>query len=174
MGHPTALSADEERDVLDAAVADTRIKKVVSGRHARVLVGAIDAGRRDSADTHHAVAGFYDYTTGKSVAAVIDLDSMSVVDVQETSVQPQLSSTEASEAERLAASHPMVKELLKGRALNPLTRLYFPAWAERNDPPHRYAVVFARPSKHERMYAIVDLTDEAIAEVLTPDDIKSQ
>ena len=174
MAHPTALSAGEERDVLKAAEADKRIKKVVSGRNARVLVGAIEAGRRDPVETRQAVAGFYDYATGKTVAAVVDLASMKVVDVEESPVQPQLSSSEALEAERIAESDPMINGLLKGRPLNPLTRLYFPIWAERNEPPHRYAVVFARPSKHERMYAIVDLTDEVVAEVLTPADIKSQ
>ena len=174
MGHPTALKEDDEHAALDAASTDERIKKVVAGRHARVLVGGVDAGRREPEGQRRAVVGYYDYATGTSVAAVVDLESQKVIDVEESPVQLQLSTEEAREAERIASEHPAVGAFLGGRKLNPLTRLYFPAWAERRAPPHRYAVVFARPSNHERLYAIVDLTDATVAEDLTPSDIKAQ
>ena len=174
MGHPTKLDEDDEHAVLQAAAADQRIKKVAAGRHARVLVGAIERGRRTADRKREAVVGYFDYAAGKSVAAVVDLDTKAVVEVDESSVQLQLSADEAREAERLAAAEPAIKELVGTRKLDPLTRLYFPAWAGRDDPPHRYAVVFARPSNHERRYAIVDLTVGKVAEVLSPDQIQKQ
>jgi Cu2+-containing amine oxidase len=174
MANLDPLTTAEERDVLAVVSADRRMKGVLSGRNAQVLLAPVSRSRGQPADSRHAVVGFYDYAMGRSVAAVVDLKSKDVVAVEESPVQLQLSTKEASEAERLARTHPAIKQLLVGRKLNPLTRLYFPAWAGRDDPPHRYAVVFARPSKHERRYAIVDLTDEVVVEVLTPDAIRSQ
>jgi hypothetical protein len=174
VAHPTPLSPKEEHDTLAAVTSDKRIKPIVAGRHARVLVGALDAGHGRPADQHQAVVAYFDYITGRSVAAVVDLDTSKVVDGDESPVQLQLSAAEAATAERIAGADPAIKTFLNGRPLDPLTRLYFPAWAGRFDPPHRFAVVFARPSKHERRYAIVDLTDEVVIEALAPDDIKSQ
>ena len=174
MANLAPLTRAEERDLLAVANADKRMKGFLTGRNAQLLIGPVDRDRRGSTDSRHAVVGFYNYALGRSMAAVVDLKSKEVVEVDESPVQLQLSADEASEAERLARTHPAIKESLGGRRLNPLTRLYFPAWAERYDPPHRYAVVFARPSKHERRYAIVDLTEQKVVEVLTPGDIKRQ
>ena len=174
MAHPTPLTKKQERDTLTAVATDPRIKQIATGHHARVLVGALDAGHGRPADQHQAVVAYFDYARGRSVAAVVDLETNKVVDVDESPVQLQLSAAEAADAERTALANPAIKTFLNGRPLNPLTRLYFPTWGGRFDPPHRFAVVFARPSKHERRYAIVDLTDAVVIEVLAPDDIKSQ
>ena len=174
MANLAPLTRAEERDVLAVAIADKRMKDFLVDRHAELFVGPVNRDRMGSTDSRHAVIGFYNYALGRSMAAVVDLKAKKVVDVDESPVQLQLSAKEASEAERLARTHPEIKALLGGRRLNPLTRLYFPSWAERYDPPHRYAVVFARPSKHERRYAIVDLTDQNVVEVLAPRDIRRQ
>jgi hypothetical protein len=54
--------------------------------------------------------------------------------------------------------------------MNPLTRLYFPPQeASENALLHRYAIVFLRPNNSERRYAVVDLSEKKVIDVLTPD-----
>jgi hypothetical protein len=168
------LTRSEERDALAIAAADRRLKELAAGRNAPVLIRPIGHGRRQPADARHALLGFYDYERNRAVVAVVDLSGKRIEKVSDSPFQLQLSAKEAREAEQLAGRYPAIRDLLAGRKLNPLTRLYFPPWAGRDDPPHRYAIVFARPSNHERRYAIVDLSEQEVVDVLTPGQIRGQ
>lgn len=59
-----------------------------------------------------------------------------------------------------------MKAALGGRKMNQLVRLYFPPYAHAHDPPHRYAIVFLRPTKSERRYAVVDLSEQRVVDVM--------
>ena len=66
----------------------------------------------------------------------------------------------------MAQKDKRVIRFLKKRKPNPLTRLYFPPGATGADPLHRHAIVFLRPTTSERRYAIVDLSDGDVIDVL--------
>ncbi len=108
------------------------------------------------------VVGVYDYEKNTTLVALVDPKKKSVVGVEEIAAQFQLSDEEAKTAEALAAKDKRVRKFLGKRALNPLTRLYFPP----RGPKHRYAIVFARPTTSERRYAIVDLSAGQVTDVL--------
>lgn len=164
------LTRTEERAAIDLARADRRLRQVAGNRHEAVLAQSVRAERRSTAG-RHALVGFYDYDKDRSVVAVVDLKAGKVRSVQDAPAQYQLAPAEIRRAEQLAKRDPTVRNFLDGRPLNPLTRLYFPPWAGKDDPPHRYAIVFARPSNSERRYAIVDLSAQRVAEVLTTDHL---
>ena len=86
-----------------------------------------------------------------------------VVGVHETPAQFQLSGPERRKAERLAGADERVRSFLRRRRMNALTRLYFPPGAVSG---HRYAIVFVRPTTVHRRYAVVDLTDGLVVDVL--------
>lgn len=126
--------------------------------------------RRQPKGAEQAVVGVYDHAKGRSLVAVVDVAARDVLGVEETPVQFQLGAEEQEEAETLAARDPRVEAFLGGREANPLTRLYFPPDAGKDDPPHRYGIVFLRPTTSERLYAVVDLTDRRVHAVLPPPD----
>ena len=145
----------------------------MSGRSRAVLVApALEGTVKD--DAQHVVVGVYDYSQDRSLAATIDLRRQAVVSVEEVPVQFQLSAEERTEAESLAAADARVVEFLAGRPMNPLTRLYFPPSSARHAPPHRYAIVFLRPTKDDRRYAVVDLSERQVAELLSPEHLTAQ
>ena len=61
-----------------------------------------------------------------------------------------------------------MKSFLRRRRLNPLTRLYFPPG---DTTGHRFAIVFVRPSSSERRYAVVDLAEKQVVDVLDESDL---
>jgi hypothetical protein len=111
---------------------DERLRGVVGGRSRTVLVQPTTIDRKDS-DARQAAVGFYDYDTNRSLVAVVDLGAQEVRAVEETPVQFQLSQEEKQEAEELVAGDERAREFLGDRDMNPLTRLFFPSYARRDD-----------------------------------------
>jgi hypothetical protein len=112
------------------------------------------------------VAAIYDHAEGRSLVAL--LDSNGVTGVHETPAKFQLSEQERELAEKLAVTDSRVKLFLRRRQMKPLTRLYFPPG---DSSGHRFAIVFARPTSSERLYAVVDLTDKQVTEILDQNDL---
>jgi hypothetical protein len=136
-----------------------------------VLVRPKPPHRGEAEDKHQVVVGFFDYQENKSVVALVDTEAKNVLAVEEVPVSFQLSEEEQREAERLAASDARVTAILGGRSMNPLTRLFFPRNVAPEARAHRYAIVFLRPTERERFYAIVDLSANAVVDVLTRDQL---
>jgi hypothetical protein len=107
------------------------------------------------------IVGMHDPVRGRSLVALVGAGG--VVGVHETPARFQLSAKERAFAAKLAQGDERVRSFLRRRSMNALTRLYFPPGG---DPGHRYAIVFARPTTTERRYAVVDLTDEKVVDVL--------
>jgi hypothetical protein len=167
------LGADEVDLAVRLSSEDERLRGVVGGRSRTVLVQPTTIDRKDS-EARQAVVGFYDYDTNRSLVAVVDLGAQEVRAVEETPVQFQLSQEEKQEAEELVAGDQRARDFLGDRNMNPLTRLFFPSYARRDDPPHRYAVVFLLPSASERRFAVVDLSDRRVVEVFGPERLTAQ
>ena len=150
----------------EATVAIARkhpdLKVVLGGRSKVVFVEPNLSGRDDEHSGQTAV-GIHDYKRGRSIVAVVDPQTEKVIGIEELPVQLQLADEEREEANALAAKNKRVSAFLKGRALDPLTRLYFPP---NGDPSHRYAIVFARPDTSARLYAVVDLSAGKVTEIL--------
>jgi hypothetical protein len=160
------LTRPQREAAVKIATAD---KRLTTGRKARLRPVFAAPNLHDPAQKHggeQVVVGFYDYDRGRSVVALVDPKEETVLGVEETDAQLQLSDEEKREAEGLATKDERVKAFLSRRKANPLTRLYFPPEAARHDPPHRHAIVFLRPSNSERRYAIVDLTDGQTVDIL--------
>ena len=137
-------------------------------RRGRPLIVRPNPPHRGETEGGELVA-YFDYDENTSVVAVVDAKTKKVVTVEEVPVTFQLSDLERREAEALASSDDRVVGILRGRNMNPLTRLYFPRTAVSDARQHRYAIVFLRPNDHERCYAIVDLSANAVVDVLTRD-----
>jgi hypothetical protein len=152
------LSAAARRRVLRTAHEHKTLGPVLDGR-GRVLL--VEPHLARGAAEEQAVVGVYDYERDRTLVAIIDSGGK-VITVEELPVQLQLSDDERAEAESLASADPHVRAFLRRRRMNPLTRLYFPP----TGPAHRYAVVFLRPSSSERAYAVVDLSEGRVTEVL--------
>ena len=174
MGNLAPLSRAEEKATRAIATADPRLGRLIEGRNGPTLLRPIERDRHQPDAARQALIGLYDYEHDRTVVAVVDLDDKVVVTVEDSPVQLQLSANEAREAVRLAGKDPQVKEMLAGRKMDPLTRLYFPPWAKRHDPPHRYAIVFIRPNTSERIFAVVDLSQGQVVEVLHPAQLRAQ
>jgi hypothetical protein len=159
------LSTERRERALAIARRDRRLKPLLSGQHRAVLVepNLHDPQRPDA---QQVVIGVVDYREGRSLVALVDPAGNKVVGVEETSAQFQLSESEKRLAEDLAIKDKRVIRFLKKRKPNPLTRLYFPPGAAQADPAHRHAIVFLRPTTSERRYAIVDLSDGDVIDVL--------
>ena len=130
------------------------------GRVVTVAPNLHDQRNPDPGET--VIVGVYDYEKNRTLVALVHPKEKKVVAVEEIAAQFQLSDEEVRAAESLAGEDTRILEFLGKRALNPLTRLYFPP----RGPQHRYAIVFARPSTSERRYAIVDLSAGRVADVL--------
>lgn len=154
---------------LDEAIAIARLnpelKRVLEGRARALFVEPVPASRGAS-DEEHVLLGLYDYLSDRALVALIDRSRKAVASVQESRAHFQLANEEREEAERLAGTDEGVRAFLRGRPMQPLTRLYLPR-AGRGDAGHRYAIVFLRPTSRERAYAVVDLTDGRLTELIS-------
>jgi hypothetical protein len=146
------------------------LQSLVKSRHRVILVQPNTADRGQPEGAEQAIVGLYDYERNRSVIALVDTQENKVVALADSVAHFQLSEEERKEAETLAAEDPGVDAFLNGRSINPLTRLYFPPGAAFQGAPHRYAVVFLRPDSSERRYAVVDLSERRVVEVLTRRD----
>jgi len=163
--HDVKVLSTERRDAaLAIARRDRRLKPLLSGQHRAVLVEPnLHDPRRP--DAQHVVIGLVDYRKGRSLVALVDPAEHKVVGLEETPAQFQLSDSEKHVAETLAMKDKRVIRFLNKRKPNPLTRLYFPPDSQA-DVLHRHAIVFLRPTNSERRYAIVDLSDGDVIDVL--------
>lgn len=159
------LSKAERDAALQVARRDRRLKPLLSARYRVVLIepNLHDIKRPAAEDV---VLGLVDYEKGRSIVALVDLDGKKVVGVEETDAHFQLSDDEQREAEELAAKDARVRTFVGRRRVNPLTRLYFPTHVPVRARSHRFAIVFLRPSASERRYAVVDLSDRKVVQVL--------
>jgi hypothetical protein len=150
----------------ETAVAVVRrhpeLKEALRGRSKVLFVEPNLTGRGDE-HPEQAVVGLHDYNANRSVVAVVDTEAREVVGVERVPGQLQLSDEERREANALASKDARVRDFLGARALDPLTRLYFPPGGHRS---HRYAIVFARPDTSQRRYVVVDLTERKVVDVL--------
>jgi hypothetical protein len=168
------LEADEVDLAVRLSSEDERLREVVGARSRTVLVQPTTIDRKEPDDARQAVVGFYNYDTNRSLVAVVDLGAQEVRAVEETPVQFQLSPEEKQEAEELVTGDQRAGDFLAGRDMNPLTRLFFPSYARKDDPPHRYAVVFLLPSDTERRFAVVDLSDRQVVDFFGPERLTVQ
>ena len=118
-----------------------------------------------STTTGEAIVAVYDYDKDRTLVAHVNSKGR-ITSLDEAPAHFQLSDEEEKEAESIARADKRVKSFLGRRPMNPLTRLYFPPKGSR----HRHAIVFLRPNTSERNYAIVDLSDRRVAEVLSLTD----
>lgn len=156
------LTKAQREAALAVARTDPDVRAALRGRSKVLFVEPNISGREDEHPAQ-AVVGVQDYANNRSVVAVVDPNAKEVVGVEALEAQFQLSDEERREANELTAKDKRVKDFLAGRPLDPLTRLYFPPGG---DPAHRYAIVFARPDTSERRYAVVDLTNRKVVDVL--------
>lgn len=159
---------------LEKTIKDPKVKNLITGRARPVLFETEVTNRLLEKDSKRTAVGIYDYDANKSIVAMVDSNTSEVVEVGETEVQFQLSLEEEKEAEGIALQDPRVKKFLKGRKMNSLVRLYFPKNAFKDHPPHRYAIIFLRPSNTERKFAIVDLSTQQLTDLLDTSGITSQ
>jgi len=141
---------------------DPGVKSALKGRGKVVFVEPNLSGRGDE-HPGQAVVGIHDPDEGKSIVAVVDPESESIVGVEDLPAQLQLGPDERGEANALALADARVREFIGKNDADPLTRLYFPPAGDRS---HRYAIVFIRPDTSSRLYAVVDLTAGEVTEVL--------
>ena len=132
---------------------------------AEILSAVKKPPSRRGSNEGHILVSLFDHERRQSVLAVIDAEHQKVLDVRPTEIQFQLSDKEREEAERIASQDSRVRARLAGRSMNALTRLYFPVGGASSG--NRHAIVFMRPSKSERWYAIVDLTARSTVDVLS-------
>ena len=154
-----ALAKAKHAKALKAARAHPKLKAVLDRGGRVVLAAQYVSGR---ADGDQVVIGVHD-PAGSSLVALVDATRGRVVSVERTPARFQLDDAEQREAERLAAADERVRRFLGRRPMSPLTRLTFPPGA---DSGHRHAIVFLRPTPSRRAYAIVDLTDGRVIDVL--------
>ncbi len=139
-------------------------------RRTRIVTLGPKPSHRGEPDDRQVVAALHDYDTGRSMVALVDVKARKVVAIQDAPAQFQLSAEERRDAEGLAAKDARVRQFVRRRSLNPLTRLFFPP-ADHESSAHRCAIVFIRPSLDERRYAIVDLSRRRVLDVLTRRDL---
>ena len=156
------LSKAQRKAALAIVGQDPGLKSALKGRGTVVFVEPNLSGRDDE-HPGQAVVGIHDHEQGKSIVAVVDPDSDSIVGVEELPAQLQLGPDERDDANALALADERVREFVGERDADPLTRLYFPPAGDRS---HRYAIVFVRPDTSTRLYAVVDLTTGEVADVL--------
>jgi hypothetical protein len=173
-GDTRPLSRTRKTQILRLARRHPELQSLLKERGRTLFVepNITDRGQPEGAD--QAVVGFYDYARNRSLVALVDPNRGEVVAVEETPAQFQLSEEERAEAEQLAETDDRVREFLGRRAMNPLTRLYFPPQAGEHDPAHRYAIVFLRPNNQARRYAVVDLSERNVVDVLTPEALTAE
>lgn len=159
--------AQQQTEILRIASENPDLARVLEEGGRAVFVEPNIADRRRPEGADQAVVGVYDYARDRSLVALVDPERGEVVSVKETPAQFQLSEEERQEAERLAGADERVRGFLRGREMNPLTRLYFPP--QPAEAGHRHAIVFVRPNSQRRRYAVVDLSAGRVLDVLTPE-----
>lgn len=159
------------KDAEKIAQRNPKLRKLARGRSRVVLVRPKPTHRGEGKDEGQLVIGLYDYDENRSVIAVVEAKTKKVTAVEVAPASFQLSEEEKKEAEALAAKDPRVKRFLRNRQMNPLTRLYFPPGIEREEKPHRFAIVFVRPTPTQRQYSVVDLSTRKVADVLHHRDL---
>jgi Cu2+-containing amine oxidase len=157
------LTAAQRRRLLQAARQHRKLGRVLEGRGRAVAVKRHLAARGGPAE--QALVAVYDYDRDRTLVATIDVANSRVLSVEEAPAQPQLSDEEREEAEELAAGDARVRAFLRRRKMRPLTRLYLS-----HEGPHRHAVVFLRPNASERAYAVVDLSERRVVDVMSRDE----
>jgi hypothetical protein len=159
---PTKVT--EKSEAIRIGRTNTELARRLDGRARTLFVVPKTPERGETDAANEVLLGLYDYDHDQSVVAVIDTEREAVVSVRETDAEFQLSDEERQEAERLAEQDPRVADILRGRKMNALTRLYFP---ENAASKHRHAIVFIRPTTSERWYAVVDLTSDTVIDVIS-------
>ena len=122
-----------QSDSVDAEAIARRHPAVdaIRRRHGRAVLTEPKPPHRGERDGGQVIVAYADYEENKSVVALVDANARNVVTVQEAPVVFQLSEEEQRDAETLAAGDGRVIAMLRGRSMNPLTRLYFPPRAAR-------------------------------------------
>jgi hypothetical protein len=139
------------------------------GKHrARIVLLRPKPSHRGEPEGTQLVAGIYDYDDNRSFIALVDTRAKRAIHVERPPASFQLSDDERKEAETLAAKDARVRQFVGRRKVNPLTRLYFPPLAEGSG---RFAIVFIRPSVNARRYAVIDLSAQRVAAVLTREEL---
>jgi hypothetical protein len=160
------LSRTRRTQVLRIARRHPELESLLKARGRALFVEPNIADRGQPEGAEQAVVGLYDYAGNRSLVALVDPKRGEVVSVEETTAQFQLSDEERAEAERLAGADDRVRDFLAGRAMNALTRLYFPPQAR--EPAHRHAIVFLRPNNQERR------SERSVIDVLTPEALTAE
>ena len=158
---PKPLSKAARDRVLKIAREHKALGEVLKGRARPVVIASYPEAREGGPG--QALVGVYDYDRDRTLVATIDPGRERVLSLEQAPVPFQLSEEERKEAAALAAADERVQRFLRRRPMNPLTRLYF---ATRGGP-HRHAIVFLRPNRSERAYAVVDLSDGRVVDVLS-------
>jgi hypothetical protein len=165
-GHARRTSALKKADILRIAEKATRGPDAPGRRSQALFAVPGSMARGGSEDPSPVVLGVYDYDRDRSLVMLVNAQSKEVITVRETKAQFQLSDEERAEAERIAGEDPRVRAHLAGRDMNPLTRLYFPPGQD-SSSGHRHAIVFLRPTRSERWYAVVDLSAGITVDVVS-------
>jgi hypothetical protein len=160
---PTPLSAAQRARIVTSVRNHRQLGPLLKGR-ARVVVAEPHIARGTAPGD--ALVAIYDYDKDRTLVARVRSTRGRVMSVAEAPAPFQLSDEEEKEAEALARTDKRVKSFLGRRQMNPLTRLYFPPKGSQ----HRYAIVFLRPNSSERSYAVVDLSNRRVVEVLSQAD----
>jgi hypothetical protein len=158
-----------QRDLVDAEAIARRHPVVdeIRRRHGHAVLAQPKPRHRGEPDVGQVVVAYVDYERSQSVVALVDSHARNVVAVQEAPIVFQLSEEEQTDAEALAAGDERVTAVLRGRSMNPLTRLYFPPRIAPETRAHRHAIVFLRPNDRERHYAVIDLSAREVVDVLS-------
>lgn len=154
----TSYSAAKRASLVNIVRNHRELGPLIKG-HARVVLAEPHIAGKTPGE---AIVAVYDYDKDRTLVAHVSSKGR-ITSLEEAPAPFQLSDEEEREAESLARVDKRVKSFLGRRPMNPLTRLYSPAKASR----HRHAVVFLRPNTSERNYAIVDLSDRRVVEVLS-------
>ncbi len=161
MTDPKPFSAAERARIVKTVRNHRDLGPLIKGR-ARIILAEPHLA---STTTGESIVAVYDYDKDRTLVAHLNKRG-EITSVDEAPAQFQLSDEEENEAESLARADKRAKRFLGRRAVNPLTRLYFPPGESR----HRHAIVFLRPNTSERNYAVVDLSARRVVEVLSLKD----
>lgn len=160
-GEAGPLSKAARRRVLRAARTHQKLDAALEAGARPVVFGSYIEAREGPQG--QVLVGVYDYQADRTLVAAVDPAREEVLFVDEAPAPFQLSEEERAEAAELAAGDARVKRFLRRRSMNPLTRLYFPPSVS----SHRHAIVFLRPNRSERAYAVVDLSEGRVIDVLS-------
>ena len=156
---PKPFSAAERGHIIRSVRSHNELGPLLRG-HARIVLAEPHIGGTTSGE---AIVGVYDYAKDRTLVAHVNRKTGRITSVDEAPAHFQLSDEEETEAESIARTDKRVKKFLGRRAMNPLTRLYFPS----ENPRHRHAIVFLRPNSSERSYAVVDLSNRTLVDVIS-------